>query len=291
MTRYATRVLSLVLSAGMILLIAGCGNAKAVRSFDLTHAMDFGDAPEVIVKTRNGAISVVVDPTISEMRVDGTITCKGATQTEANERAEMTRISIQSDVGIGQKPIVTVNAEFPKPTQGGDGASMTIRIPRVDGLNLNTGNGRVTCEDTTGDLVIETSNGAITVKRHVGLIDGRSSNGRVTLEDVDGRVKARTSNGALVIRMAEHSAGPVNARTSNGSVTFQPGAGFGGELRADTSNGSMSFKGFGDLVKSTDIGRSSMHAVFVKAGEDSTIDTSNGSVKVSRRAIADGDDS
>ena len=140
---------------------------------------------------------------------------------------------------------VQVRAIRPELRRGNMGAKFFIRVPQRVHLDLiRNSNGQIRVEDVEGDSRLETSNGAIRLRKIAGRLDARTSNGAIEGGDVEGAAVLRTSNGA--IRM-DRIRGGVQASTSNGPINIAMMAPPAGErLEFTSSNGSIEL-GFDEL--------------------------------------------
>jgi hypothetical protein len=161
-----------------------------------------------------------------------------------------------------------------------EGISYVIATPGASGVKVRTGNGSIRIAGLSGSADLQTSNGRIEATDHAGPVVARTSNGSVVATNVSGPVDTRTSNGSVTVALADSAPGPVSIRSSNGSVQLHVGSGFQGTLRADTSNGSVTVPIGSAKVKGQ--GRTSATVAFSDSGPESTIETSNGSVRVER---------
>ena len=137
--------------------------------------------------------------------------------------------------------------------------AMTIMVPKGARVRVATGNGAVSVERVSGDLVASTGNGKVYVSGTDGPVRVTTGNGDVDVRDVKAAVRVNTGNGRVTVGTSE---GPVEARTGNGDIvvtmsklrasedmTFSTGsgdvrvtlpAGYNGELDATTGNGHLS---------------------------------------------------
>jgi DUF4097 and DUF4098 domain-containing protein YvlB len=97
-------------------------------------------------------------------------------------------------------------------------ADYELDVPRDSSLVINTSQGNVTVERVTGDDWIESVNGAIAVSDGAGLIQVRSLNGNIDLLRPTGHVEAYSIMGNLTITGSESQ--KINAQTSQGKIAF-----------------------------------------------------------------------
>jgi DUF4097 and DUF4098 domain-containing protein YvlB len=260
---------------------------------DLAVTADHIPGSALFVDTRNGRIEVVAEPQRSDVSIEARLRCRGHTQAEADDRLAATTLSVTRDANqrLVVKPI------FPGSRRGGDGASISIRVPDANGVELDTSNGRVVATMLSGHLLIDTSNGSITVTDHVGpaRVDtsnggvtvtnlsgslwADTSNGTISLKNVGGPVEADTSNGAIKLALAHDQRGPLMLDTSNGSITVDVGAAFAGTVRFDTSNGSIHVNDQTGRISSSSMRRNEGRITIGEGGPPSRLDTSNGSIR------------
>jgi hypothetical protein len=246
------------------------GNNKYTAKTTLTETVDHIAGSALVVNTRNGRIEVMAEPQRSDVLIEATIRCRGDTQAEADRRLAATTLSVSrgADRGLVVKPV------FPEQRRGGDGASITIRLPDADGVNLDTSNGAVIARSLAGNLVIDTSNGSVEVTGHDGPARLDTSNGSIVVSDHEGRLALDTSNGSIKVRNVE---GDVVADTSNSSVWVD---GANGTVSADTSNGSIRiWNAAGEVTADTSNGSIAVSLTPAQSGP-LNLDTSNGSISV-----------
>lgn len=275
---------------------AGCSFSshnwiRAQRTTNLTTDHIAGSALEV--RTHNGRVEVVAAPERTDVSIVARLYARGSTMQEAEERLAATtlRVSRNDDGTLVIQPV------FPEPHRGGDGATIMIEVPDVNGVTIDTSNGSVHTYGLTGillvdtsngsvevidhdgDATIDTSNGSITVNDHVGSLHLDTSNGSVRIHNVDGPVHADTSNGSIEVTLHDEQHGPLNLDTSNGSITVRVGAGFTGVVSLDTSNGSVTVRDHLGRITSRTISKNRGRIVVGAGGEPSRLDTSNGRIR------------
>jgi hypothetical protein len=165
-----------------------------------------------------------------------------------------------------------------------EGCKFSVVTPGADGVRLKSSNGSVTLTGLDGLADLKTSNGSITLSGHTGNVVAETSNGSVTIREATGQVKAKSSNGKVKVELAPVSAGPVDVKNSNGSVEVIVGAGFMGTVKTKTSNGSVKLEGLEAVTMVNDSKKQKEFVVGGAAAPVSTVNTSNGSVRVKLRA-------
>lgn len=264
------------------------------------------DAPAEIgldVETRNGAVTVEVDPSLSQIQVRCDFVCRGATQEEADERIQGVEVRVEevSDKTLRIEPV------FPEPSQGGDGASVHVVLPSSKALRIKTSNGSIAVgtsegapEGTAveGEVRAATSNGKIQIASVHGPVFASSSNGGVRVEgtsqdveirstngtlhvsNVGGAISAKTSNGKINVTLSHDQQGPVVAATTNGRIELNLGDGFRGQLEMSTSNQRVEVTDPQERVTHRELRRNGGEITIGEGGERSRLTTSNGKIHV-----------
>lgn len=136
---------------------------------------------------------------------------------------------------------------------GRSNIGFTVDVPVQYNVDLNTGGGRITVEDISGEVEVDTSGGSI----EIGVVTG-------------GDVKADTSGGSIEVRGAT---GDVEVDTSGGNITIGDVV---GQVMADTSGGRIRIGDVqGDIEADTSGGN-------IEVGESTgrvSLDTSGGSIR------------
>jgi DUF4097 and DUF4098 domain-containing protein YvlB len=254
---------------GAALFAGGCAGWDEARFKQTTTIPPpKGEVRALDVQTRNGAV---------EVHSGGDLAITATLRMVSEER--LGQATLVAD--LGNDGLLVVRAE---PPPGGwkssEGCAFDVTVPRGVPAELKTANGEITCRGMSGRGVFQTSNGAVTVLDHDGPVKADTSNGRIEVERNSGPVEAHTSNGSITVRLGAASPGPVRLRTSNGAVTLQFGDAFRGDLGIHTSNGSIHLPSGHDGVSIERDGRHNARLRVGKGGEDSEIETSNGSVTV-----------
>lgn len=265
--------------------LTGCGDLvlhRATRVIEVNHV----DAKPLVVTSENGSITVTRGQPPSVR-----ITARLAALTA--ERLEQTQVVAERSAD----GTLAVRVSWPDRRQKNEGASFEIAIPSVRDLTLTTSNGKLHVCDTAGLAKLQTSNGSVHVENHAGNVEADSSNGSLLLDNVGGNVVARTSNGrveidgvsglcdvstsngSVDIDLASTSSGPVTVHTNNGSVALEIGPAFVGEVSATTSNGRVTVDG-GVTARIIEMGRNAARFAIGSGGSPSTLQTSNGSIRI-----------
>ena len=263
------RRIALVLAVSILVAsgVVGCGwtgfqpaNFKAVSK----SSAPAQEGRTLEVQSENGAIEVQTWDS-NEIQVEATI------RATTSERLEATSVQTREENGR-----IIVNVLWPDGKRlSGEGASLSIRVPKCNGSELKTSNSAIKVAGQLGASKIHTSNGSIDVTDCDGQVDASTSNGAIVVAGAHAPVRAKTSNGKIDISLAADAKGPVDLSSSNGSIKLDVGAAFAGTVDASTSNAACTLKaGDGKSVK----GKALTYSF--GSGEASKIKTSNGSVTI-----------
>lgn len=287
------RISRAMLLAVAAVALSGCvhGRYRASRTFE--NAVSHMAESPVTVISRNGAVHVIADRTVSEVSISARIACGGVSQEEADQRVQEARLEVTRSTSRR----LTIKSIFPSPGRNGDGAHITVRLPDVDGVEVDTSNGRVVLNGLAGPVKVDTSNGSIEIVDHngpvqadtsngsvsvsgqVGRLDVETSNASVTALDIAGPVDIDTSNGSIRMSLSPDQAGPIRLDTSNASIHATVGPAFVGSVRLDTSNSRITIEDPTGRIRSQTI-RNNTHGNLVVGAEgpQSFLDTSNASI-------------
>lgn len=270
-----TRACVLSAVAGSTVLLSGCvsgwQNTRFERDIETTFLLPAGAG--LHVRSANGGIELT-----EAMRDD--VLVKATVRATTQERADAVRI-----VGSSESGDLQISAVWPGERKGSEGVSFTIEAPGGRAVDVATSNGGVWIDGFAGGVVAESSNGRVVVNAHDGPLELHTSNGKIVVTDATGSVRARTSNGRVTVKLAENGEGPVRARTSNGGIDLVVGPGFAGTIQTDTSNGSISVhdETSGGRLEMVRDGRTEKVIRIDAGATESSLDTSNGSVRVTVR--------
>jgi RNA polymerase sigma factor (sigma-70 family) len=198
---------------------------------DVTKSFSTGAAPEVLVETFNGPITVTAR---SEQTVNVRITKQGSAKSEDAAKEALQTIDLAMTKEGDKVRIVAKRKEHAK-TESSAGAAAEVQVPAGAVLTLSTSNGPVTLQGGTGKSDVHTSNGRVVVKDHKSDLHLRTSNGGINVSGGAGKLDLHTSNGTIDLDTDQAA---VTAHTSNGSVKFH-GTLADGAQTFETSNGSI----------------------------------------------------
>lgn len=262
------------------LTLGGCGLTGFQASITRKTTVSVTQPSELFVETRNGAVSVVCEPDLSEVQIEAKLTCRGKSQKEATDRLAQSELVVDSETSSQLK----VSSRFPEGGYGSDSASITIKVPALDLVDIKTSNGQVTVDASksavNGSVKVVTSNGQVQVQHVSGNVDVTSSNSSIEISDVGGTLIGKTTNGSASVKLMPGQQGPIQVKTSNASVALELPSEFSGLVKLDTSNASISIDDPNKVITKNDI-RKTEGTITVGNGDSvSEVKTSNGSIKV-----------
>ena len=260
------------------LALAGCGMNSYRASRTITNSTPMAAESVVTIDSRNGAVDVTFDDSLTTLELTAILTCGGDSQIVADERLSKSDIEIRRTVDNE----FVIAPLFPDTPRGSDGARITLRLPATASMTIDTSNGKVDVRGGSGALNIDTSNGAVTIVDFAGTVHAESSNGRMTGVRVTttGASTFDTSNGAIEITLSDAAVGPLTLDTSNGRISLDLGAAFTGRLSMDTSNGGVNLSDPSGRATSSNLAKNSGTVTLGDDDELSSISTSNGSITI-----------
>lgn len=154
-----------------------------------------------------------------------------------------------------------------------------ISIPKnLEISNIETSNGKINIDGTSGYAILRSSNGGITIKSHSGNVDASTSNGNIDIENVTGDVNIRTSNGGMTIYNIK---GKGKFETSNGGIEAKSVSSI---ISARTSNGKINVELLSTQQGGADLSTSNASitcSISKKLNLDIDASTSNGKIEIS----------
>lgn len=140
----------------------------------------------------------------------------------------------------------------PAPALGGFDVGLELRVPPDVRVSVTTENGAVSLADvnvarietsdgaislrrTLGDVTLRTSNASIDVNGHEGDLEASTYNGAIDLQSVYGNVRGSTTNGAIVAEVLPPRDGEIALTTTYGEIELRIPDTFGADLSASTT--------------------------------------------------------
>lgn len=197
-------------------LVAACSLPRFHATKVVDYALPTTGIGQLVCRSHNGGITVIGDATATEIRVRAEITALASSQAEAD--ALLHQLDVQRDTvdgkltvaGLGPGSTWTQSSMF----------TFTITLPPRTTLDLQSHNGDLRLQGTTGDVQAETHNGRILGAAAGARVTAITHNGGVELDLRGGgrEVGIETHNGQVVVTLdADHGA-RVEAATHNGRV-------------------------------------------------------------------------
>ena len=279
--RWIVRLVAPVAALVASLSLVACRlNAASVEG---SLSATASDAKSLIVKNENGSVEIVKDPAATELQIVAKVRCAAESKEAAEARLKATKLVAERDAA-GR---VRVQVAFPsrEPTAmtvvlnaSTEGASLVIRAANLDGIEVETSNGSITCGAFAGLAKLGSSNGSIRIDGHTGPVHLDTSNGAIEATGVGTPVIAETSNGRIEVSLSDTATGDVKIDTSNGRAELRLSKAWQGTVRAETSNGSI------EALAPTATMINERDEATVTFGDGTkakaTIDTSNGRVTI-----------
>lgn len=138
-----------------------------------------------------------------------------------------------------------MNGKFPPaiPSINIDTQKITIRAATLEGINVQTSNGKLSLVGFTCPATLQTSSGGIHVKGHSGSIIMKSSNGALEATDINGPVIAETFTGLINVSLNATAQANVDLLTFNGMISLELPQTWQGSVQAVTDSGSIVIDG------------------------------------------------
>ena len=243
------------------------------------------DAKSLIVKNENGSVEIVKDPAAATMQVSAKVRCVAASKEAAEARLKDTKLVAERDSSGRVRVQVVFPSRVPDAVNvtvgwnaSSDAANLVIRAANLDGIEVETSNGSITCGAFAGLAKLGSSNGSIRIDGHTGPVHLDTSNGAIEATGVGTPVIAETSNGRIEVSLSDSATGDVKIDTSNGRAELRLSKAWQGTVRAETSNGSI------EALAPTATVINERDEATVTFGDGTkakaTIDTSNGRVTI-----------
>jgi DUF4097 and DUF4098 domain-containing protein YvlB len=126
-------------------------------------------------------------------------------------------------------------------------------------------------------VIVESSNGEISVTGITGALTASASNGRITGTDLRGSARATTTNGVVTLTMAAVT-GDITAETTNGQVTITVPRTTNATLSARVTHGGIMHENL-DLTV-TETSRRRLDGRLGTGGPSIRVETTNGAIRI-----------
>jgi hypothetical protein len=287
--RFQSVALGLVLLAGLGVGIPGA--ARRAQAEELKRVAErlipFDPGGSIHIAGKNGKVIVEAWPR-HEVRIQIT----RVVRVEDGAKAEGLMKDLKADVEV-RKDRIDVESRFPNLHEtigilgllGHRGWTLQInyfvQVPVETDLYLETSNGEIRAQGTTGRVEATTTNGDIQVTQVRGKVSISTTNGEVRLTNLTGQATARTTNGSVVAEIRKlPPQGRVDLGTTNGNVEAYFDSDLKADLEAMTTNGrvSVAFPITGEGIMTSRTIRGTIQG----GGAKISIATTNGDVEVRR---------
>lgn len=266
-------LLILVLLTGSCINM-GCGmRARYQMTEQLSSPLSAGST--FAAMTHNGSITVE-GAEVSDCSVTATIVGQAATEEEAQEIAEQTKVTLEPSGN-------TLTAKIDKPTLGFNqsvSVSLDVTLPNKTNLKLTTHNGSVEITNIDGTLDATTHNGKVTATDVKGSTTFVTHNGSVVCREISGDAELKTHNGSVKAFYSENAQSicDISIVTYNGSIEFTSPPNFSGRVEASTRNGSVHTEV--PITVSGKISKSEIKGTIGDGDGNLHLETHNGSIRI-----------
>jgi len=240
--RHAFQSLLIVSLACFISMTTGCKllstNSQHILVFDktpVTHAM------AVDVDSFRGDVTVTVDPLLDGITVEADLLSHDRGHGAGFDNLDVSAKIETDENGFGVLRVLATSAEGYTDTRAVD---LTVTMPQIDGLRVQTRDGRVTCDGVRG---------AVTVLNH---------------------------NGEVRLRTMQPLTDPVSIATTDGRIAWQVTPESTGVIDAESTSGQIRLKANGGSLKVNQYGRSKLTAVLNDGANPVTLRTTNDKIYI-----------
>ena len=275
-----------ILASVFVFAMVGCPTSTTTPVYSAVrgYSVKYPNVKLILVTCQNGDIEIIQDPSavIFEAKIE--FKCSAQTQAEADKYADSTLPYFEGTITDGDelKTRYELNGKFPPaiPSINIDTQKITIRAATLEGINVQTSNGKLSLVGFTCPATLQTSSGGIHVKGHSGSITMKSSNGALEATDINGPVIAETFTGLINVSLNATAQANVDLLTFNGMISLELPQTWQGSVQAVTDSGSIVIDGgsrASDIIVND--GRGSM-TLGDATKSKATLKTSNGGVTV-----------
>lgn len=200
------------------LFAVACSYPRFVASKTVELDVPASQAASLDCKTHNGDIEITRGDASDSVHIIAEMKVRGHTQEEADRNLEL--LSVGSEL---EGTTLRIFGDYPRPdlNNRSPSFSFTMAVPGHLALDLESHNGDIQSQGTTGAMRIETHNGDITAAAQNKKAWVETHNGEVEMtiestEALDGRVTSH--NGDIVVRVSEDASCWLEAVTHNGRI-------------------------------------------------------------------------
>ena len=268
-----TRAKMLIILSVFVLLLAGSAAALADYREDFSKTLPLKAGERFSLENVNGSVTV---STWKEDKVE-----IKAVKVARDDEKDLKDVEIRVEESAGA---VSVKAIWPKfRLHFNVNVEFEIKVP--EGVNLDkveTVNGGINVAGRYGRAVAETTNGSVTVEDASGELKAETTNGGIQVNRFEGKLQAETTNGNIRLEGLTFKDGIV-VETTNGSITLgiaSPET-LNANLLARTTNGHITVD-FPVTLKNLSQSKHRVEAKIGQGGPEISLETTNGSIKITR---------
>lgn len=218
----AHSLVSIVCIAAALSLSAGCGSSKPgwaslnpndwsdQRVSDDPLVLELEGPISLDIESFAGDVTIEADPGLTHGEVVITREGKHGFGRSKESKVSLSDISasveiVAADTSRGELgQTLRIRTETANPEPHLQRAHVHVKAPAIEGMTIHTDDGNVTAMHVEGMMDIETSNGNVTVRTNLALLQP---------------VTIINRNGEIVFRMRGESAGVIDAQTIGGKVS------------------------------------------------------------------------
>ena len=170
---------------------------RSKRYISIQHEMN-GDQPvKIRLRNRVGGLAISLDESLDDVLIESVVSIQGPADQSKNDRLAQVKLVVTP----ASDGWLEVTSKWPGgESTGNEECVISVTVPRLDSIDLETTNGSITAGSCSGDVTAKTMNGNITAMNPGGDIDLQCSNGSINLTlplNWSGTVKARSDNGRI----------------------------------------------------------------------------------------------
>ena len=219
-----------------LLSVGGCylPIAKYERTIDLSTPL--AESSLFATETHNGSITVK-GTSVTECSLTATITARAASEEDAQQLAERTKISLEPSPGKLtakiEKPLLVSNQSI--------AVNLDVTVPNRTNLEFSTHNGAIKLTNITGQVDGTTHNGSVTTEQLSGTTNLQTHNGSIRCDNISGDAELKTHNGNVKVRYAETAPAvcSISIVTYNGGIELAGPQNLSAAVETSTHNGSI----------------------------------------------------
>ena len=272
----ALAAFGLVVSAGCTINITPPDDAT--ESFSLSEPTT--GVQSLFVDWRNGEIIVRVDGDATEITATGVKRVTATSEAAAEEAMENFEIVFTDSTAIDDQLVLEFDA--PRLDVGVIyRANVEVVLPAGLTLIVESSNGDITVRGNTEATDVELANGDVTIEMQEGDTTVELANGDIDVQSDGADVEAVVDNGRVIIVAAPGDSGTIIGRADIGSVNIRVPVDTEASLSLETSIGSLSYDLEGFDINNLNASSTQVTAILNGGGGQIIGETSIGNVEFS----------